>query len=604
MGGEVARASLPQIGGIYRKTKSPRLRLDRREWRERLIDKALPVLAVAMARAKVAAVLTLGVDVRKPPKPKRRRKLYGQAGVRSWFTKATSATRWLDEHPEALADLEEAVEAAGVPGFSILTELPTVMKRRIANALTYTFKQDYWDDIAEATEGAAERILRSGLREGWSIRQMARQIEESLGSDEYARARSFNIARTESNWALNKARTDELRALQRDVPEIRVRRVWNSVLGTTTRPEHADLDGVPEDKDGTWELDGTTVACPGDPSLDAGMRCNCFPGFVRVSGDFVAASRCWYEGAVAEIVFASGTKLTLTPNHPVMTPDGFVLAGSLKPGDKVIAYDAKVDPPPRNGPLEFPLAARCYQVQDEPPAIEQVFEAFLAGSVGPAGMVEVRRSQVDDFHGDGKSVKGDVEVIRPDWELLDDGELGRGEESGDPVFVLPLSDLPDELGAGGHLSRCHRYGSSAGRLPGLAESLGGVGRPVRIGDVTPSGSLAIGVAADFDPGISESLQEEHSVVARLLRESLERYAGVVKVDEVAEIGYLDFAGHVYDLQSRYGVIVANDMGNSNGIVTHNCQCFLTTELGMDDDEAKPLIEDYYARVEAEREEED
>jgi hypothetical protein len=192
------------------------------------------------------------------------------------YTKSSTATRWLEENPEDLDELIDLVSATGLPGFGVLTEMPEQMKSRIASALDRTFSEDYWDNISETTSGNAETILRQGLDEGWSARDMARELRESLGGDEYARTRAMNIARTESGWSLNDARKEVMDGLSEDVGDrLKVTPVWLSVLGSTTRPAHADLDGVPANEDGEWDLDGTMVSAPGDPRLDAGQRCNC-----------------------------------------------------------------------------------------------------------------------------------------------------------------------------------------------------------------------------------------------------------------------------------------------------------------------------------------
>lgn len=186
----------------------------------------------------------------------------------------TTATEWLESHPESAEALEEMLDGLDLP-FSVLTELPEPMKRMIVRELGETFGQDYWRNIAETTAGDAERILEEGLQEGRSIRQMARELMEELGGDRYAETRVYNIARTESGNALNGARKGVVDQLAEDIPEAKVRAEWLSVLGTTTRPAHAELDGVPADEDGLWNLDGMMVPWPGHFSLPANMRCGC-----------------------------------------------------------------------------------------------------------------------------------------------------------------------------------------------------------------------------------------------------------------------------------------------------------------------------------------
>jgi len=195
----------------------------------------------------------------------------------------STASEWLAERPGALAEFEEMLADSGLP-LDVLTEYPDWMKQSVADRLVETFEQPYWDDIAETFSGDAERWLQAGLRDGLSIRQMAQRMSQDFsgGSYKYAVNRATNIARTEAGHALNAARKDGMNRLMADVqsqldPRMGgvMRPVWLSVLGTTTRDSHADLDGVPADKDGMWELAGYRIPWPGHISLPPSERCNC-----------------------------------------------------------------------------------------------------------------------------------------------------------------------------------------------------------------------------------------------------------------------------------------------------------------------------------------
>lgn len=194
--------------------------------------------------------------------------------------KRTRASEFLerlteDLDPDELDDLFADLYVPGDLPIGILTEIPTAMKQRIADGLRESFSRDYWQTISETTGRNAETVLRQGLQDGWSIREMADAMEESLGGDDYAKWRATNIARTESCGALNGSRKAEMDALQEDLPQLAMKAEWLSVLGTTTRPSHADLDGVPADEDGLWELGGVRVPYPGHPDLDVSERSHC-----------------------------------------------------------------------------------------------------------------------------------------------------------------------------------------------------------------------------------------------------------------------------------------------------------------------------------------
>jgi hypothetical protein len=238
------------------------------EWNDELVNRSLPILAVGMARSVKALFVLLGVKTNKADKTKQVEKTI--------YTKTTTATDWINNNALDAMELDDIVRTMNVNGFDILTEMPHGLKVRIASKLKQSFAQDYWDDINETTGGDASVILRQGLKDGWSIRDMAKELEDSLGSGRYARIRAINIARTESCGALNGARKGVMDDLSDDLGDkVPMKQSWMSVLGTTTRRTHADLDGVPENRKGMWFLAGIEVPYPGHPSLPAGERCMC-----------------------------------------------------------------------------------------------------------------------------------------------------------------------------------------------------------------------------------------------------------------------------------------------------------------------------------------
>ncbi len=240
---------------------------DPKAWNEKLVDLVLPILLVRMAQAARELLTELGI---------------GFVGKRhrAETTKATTATEWLAAHSDDPEDLEELLESFGRRGLPInlITELPEGVRQEILSQLRQTFNQPYWADISVTTAGDAERVLKQGLAEGWSIRRMADEMAASLGGDKYALTRATLIARTESSNALNAARKGTMDALKADMPpeaaDVLIP-TWLSALADTTRPEHADLDQVSADVDGLWNLAGFLVPYPGHFSLPPEQRINC-----------------------------------------------------------------------------------------------------------------------------------------------------------------------------------------------------------------------------------------------------------------------------------------------------------------------------------------
>lgn len=131
----------------------------------------------------------------------------------------------------------------------------------------------------------------------------------------------------------------------------------------------------------------------------------CFPaGVVVRSSQVLAGMERWYSGQLVNIKTASGHLLPVTPNHPILTPNGWVAAGLLKEGDDVICRSLGQGEGSTVNPHN----------DDVPSPIEDVAKSFI----GSASMVTRGvPTTTEDFHGDG--IDGEVCVIRTNRELGD-----------------------------------------------------------------------------------------------------------------------------------------------------------------------------------------
>lgn len=534
------------------------------EWLDELINLMLPMVAQVMTEAAVSELFSVGIDIRKHV---------------SLTTKQFNQTpaMWLTEPEQELPPW-------------ISTDLPQWMKDAIEIRLRESFAQDYWQRISETTADDIESFLREGLQEGQSIREMASNISSRF-PEEYSMRRATLVARTESGDSLNSGRKLSIDKLQEELgPQVDIGTEWLSVLSNNTRDAHAALDGVMADENGLFSLNGILVPWPGHFSLPIADRANCFPATTLVEGEFIGAQRAWYEGVFSEIITRKGWRLTLTPNHPVMTSKGFVAAGVIKPGDQVITYASKTD-------SATMMASSCDQVENEPVTIKQVFEAHLALGA-TTRTIEFRRASVNDFYGDGESIQGDIQIVWADWELLQNGILDRFKEESNPVLVLESMQLfgKSSFSAGSLGFSC--VSTSSPSNPSSGQDLADIFRRF---EISPAGALSIGIGSNFDPGFLQSARKHWPAIARFPGESIQRDAGTVSLDDIVKVRNFYSAGHVYDLQSTKGVIIARDPYSNTscgGIVTSNCQCSIITAFGVDDDEAMRIIEGSTERIAA------
>jgi hypothetical protein len=332
---------------------------------------------------------------------------------------------------------------------------------------------------------------------------------------------------------------------------------------------------------------------------------NCFPAGTLVSGGRPhGATARWYEGSLVRLCFVSGRELAVTPNHPLLSREGWVAAGEVNVGRYLIGASG----------LEG-IVGRGPEDQQVPARIEDVVLALALRS----GVRAVPGAAVD-FHGDGR--EGEVHVVGANG-LLRYGlkPAGREKRSEIAVALADVRPVPPALLQGDRALRepmrrngrppsCRvRRGSSVATLLGrergrvdtslltraaqrhalryqatsdrvaahsstLGDALHGlastvVGRQL-LGVESLHRSAFLGTRG-ADAGPSEMVVDGRVVAeSETTRKALDRLAGEVALDEVVEVGRREFRGHVYNLELR------DHWYLSNGIVAHNCGCTLWT----------------------------
>lgn len=303
--------------------------------------------------------------------------------------------------------------------------------------------------------------------------------------------------------------------------------------------------------EGTFQQDGHTVnvAATVEEAIAGGLfHPNCFPGETLVTAPtgVQAADSRWYEGDLVVIKTASGNELSVTPNHPILTPQGWVEAGKLVVGGDVIRYCGDVKRVDGVGPDDDLI----------PAPIGDVFNALAEASTMPTVRVPASAEQ---FHGDGEG--SDVEVVLSDRLLQDNGI--------DPAFADGRSNRT--LFHSGVRFLEHLIGGSLDEIgvtalhpaDGVMGGLGVLGTLCsrHAGMATLSGLRQVGLdASSTDPGTDSRLLSADRVGDLLLGLS-----GQVALDSIVLISSRKFAGQVYNLQSGGGWYTASS------IVVHNCK---------------------------------
>jgi len=162
-------------------------------------------------------------------------------------------------------DLPEGVEVG---------EAPLWFREAVDQFLRETFQKPYWQEIDTTTANGIRQELERGLRDGHSVRRMAGTLNDRFGAA-YSVMRATRVVRTEMKGALNAGHEAGIAATAEETG-LPMGKEWVSVLGSTTRPSHAGMDGAQAaGPRANFTLSGYEIPYPGHGRLPAGERINC-----------------------------------------------------------------------------------------------------------------------------------------------------------------------------------------------------------------------------------------------------------------------------------------------------------------------------------------
>lgn len=339
---------------------------------------------------------------------------------------------------------------------------------------------------------------------------------------------------------------------------------WLSTDDRRTRDTHIVADGQIVGILDRFRLGGydnepaSTLLFPGDPTGLPQEVINCLTGSSLVSWsgqEVLGTTRRRYRGPLVQLSTARGHVLAVTPNHPVLTPAGYVPAGQLRPGQQVIASDG----PGRSQP----------QVADRPARIEE-FHASLR----EAGMPQRVMGRGVDFHGDGAEGE-EVEVVRPDCDLALERNVervGAFEQfplvwMGSGAGALPGAGCTQAAGADDVLV-LNRDGATAGGVGGSGE-----GAPLGGGEASQAQPVGLATTANGQAEFDEPSDDERPADAETVAHLQHALALGMSPCEVIEVEVFPrWHGDVFNLSTTGRWYTAD------GIACHNCRCTMLFPL--------------------------
>ena len=351
--------------------------------------------------------------------------------------------------------------------------------------------------------------------------------------------------------------------------------VWKRGCG------HPQAD--PADKVIGWKarVRGYAAAFFGDNHLGflSGNVVNCLLPGNYVSGTVQAGLKSFYSGKAVELTTADGLVLRVTGNHPVLTQQGFVIADSIQEGQEVLCGVGEM------------FDTRLQNEHHAPALIEDVFSSLAKNRVALLTRLPAARGHL---HGDGQHVSGDIDVVTTQRELLFYGHSSEPQHVSEAVLhrrAVQAAGIPSS--GSGHSSLGGIYGPSPGLVG--SRSLGG---SLLRGQLGPYNEARLRAGPDRDTGSPKGISEASTRTAEAICNRRDRFTSNVAANRIVKIRKFQYRGHVYDLQTGDGIIVAGSDRSGKGFYISNCGCFMRRR--SDEMDTQPCLNVLYEDGEVER----
>ena len=400
--------------------------------------------------------------------------------------------------------------------------------------------------------------ITSGILQGEGTMTIAKNLRMAIPG--MSKSSSIRTARTSITSAQNGGRQESYEKAAK--MGIDVKKVWVATKDPRTRKSHQRMDGKKVSWDGKFP---NGLRYPGDESGRPEEVYNCFTGCVKVASDsdVVRSYKHKYNGKIISIKTSGGVQFTCTPNHPILTPNGWVAAELLNNGDNIIVtfwennVFSRVNPDINHG---FPRID----------TIHELGKKLRGERTSCLGV---------DFHGDVAT--SNVEIVT--HKRLLGYVMDSSGRNGINKFLLKLSNKP--LPCFGSLfehfwSVCKTSFSFIGRK---CKSL-----PFFKCSVSHSCEHGFGTIANRDSVLTEYSVNDLPADTVIDGELLDRLSCKVFLDTIVNVDVSVLSTHVYNLQTENGYYFVNSSipqseGKCNGIfaIAKNCRCTMRTDVPRD-----------------------
>lgn len=379
---------------------------------------------------------------------------------------------------------------------------------------------EWGSGLSDAAYGRVRDAVRIGFVEGQTVAQVARAISGTKtarykdGAAEVSRRGAVGLARTALCHTANYAR-DYTYAQNSDlVKGVR----WVSTLDMRTTPV-------------CRARDGTVYQLGRGPRPPAHWSCLPAGACISTRSRIVGASKRWFDGKVCIIRTARSNELICTPNHPILTDNGWLAIQHLYTGSKIVCDTS----------AQRPSSVVKNLYDDVPARIEDVVNAFLKAREMFAMPMP---TATEDFHGDG--IDGKIATVWADRFLANTCDASIDEHLYETGLIGRTldTDLPTSSGDVGILDDVCTFAGS---------------------HVSPAYLHGLAIASQRDASFAQDALQRARRDAEFYTDIIRCPTSEIFLDDVVSVDRRDFSGHVYNLETVDGTFTAET------IVTHNCR---------------------------------
>lgn len=341
---------------------------------------------------------------------------------------------------------------------------------------------------------------------------------------------------------------------------------WRAVLDMHTRHDHRMMHGQRREVDEPFNTpDGFSILYPaqssGPGSSDIPQKeiWNCFIGETEVASDseIVRSYKHLYHGELIRVKTAGGLDFTCTPNHPILTPNGWVAAGFLHKGDNLLVTSVR-----NNGVL-----LRDANINKAHTSFKTLHDAFVS-------LWDCQRVSMSDFNFHGDIPTADVEVVSKKRVLNNNRNASEFQKK----RKIGLKKADSLILCKGHFMPCLRriYISALSIVGGFCEKLSFFWRCLSHSNIHRLGTVARGNTSVTKYSINDL------PTATVIRSELLRgLTGKVFLDNIIAVDNRSGCAHVYNLQTENGyyfvgssIAQNGETDNGNYAIAKNCRCTL------------------------------